>query len=102
VRTIHTLLAAASLSLLAACGGQGDDTAGDQVAQEADASADAMEQQAETMDAQGMDAASDQMEAQADATREAGEQQEEAIDEADVNATTGAAATDPAATPPAQ
>jgi len=101
VKTIHTLLAAASLSLLAACGGQGDDTAGDAVAQQADATADAMDQQADQMDAAGNEAGAESMEAQADATREAGEQKEEAIDEADVNATTGTA-TDTTATPPAQ
>ena len=80
MRTIQTLLAAASLSLLVACGGQGDDTAGDQAAQQADASADAMEQQADQAADAGMDAQADAMSEQADATREAGEEQEEAID----------------------
>jgi len=86
VKTIHTLLAAASLTLLAACGGQGDDAAGDAVADQADAAATQMEQQAEQASDAGMEPQADALEQQADATREAGEQQEEAIDEADINA----------------
>jgi len=97
VKTIHTLLAVASLSLLAACGGKGDDAAGDAVADQADAQADVIDQQADVADAAGNEVAAESLEAQADATRDAGEAQEEAIDNADVDAT--ATTTTP---PPAQ
>lgn len=88
MKTFNMLLAAASLSLLAACGGQGDDTAGNAVAEQADAAADQMDQQADVLEDQGHEAQADALEQKADATREAGEQKEEAIDDADVNATT--------------
>ena len=104
MKTIQMLLAAASLSLVAACGGQGDDAAGDAVAEQADASADAMENSADSMEAAGNEMGADSMEAQADATREAGEMKEEAIDNADMGASANAAteANAEAATPPAQ
>lgn len=57
----------ASLLAASACGGQGDDTLGDQAADRADQRADRLEEQAEDI-------------------REAGEAREEAIDEADVKA----------------
>lgn len=79
----YLLLATAGLAL-AACGGKGDDTAGDKVASDASAAADQMENQADAAADAGNQAAADQMNAQADATREAGEKAEEAIDEADV------------------
>ena len=75
-----TLLSAAFLAL-AACGGQGDDTLGDNVADAADAKADQLEQAADNA------ATGDQEEAleeKAEQTRAAGEQKEEAIDDADV------------------
>lgn len=74
-------LAAAMISL-SACGGQGDDTLGDNVADQADARADNMEVMADNMSG----VAEDQMEANADALREAGQEAEEQIDDADVNA----------------
>jgi hypothetical protein len=52
---------------LAACGGQGDDTAGDNVADQADAQADNMEVMADNMSG----VAEDNMEANASAVREA-------------------------------
>ncbi len=75
------LVGAASLAL-AACGGQGDDTLGENVQEN-------LENQAENLDAaadntSGAEAAN--LENQADALREEGENREEAIDEADVNA----------------
>ncbi len=79
------LLAAASLATLAACGGSGDDAAGEAVQEQAEQKADAMEQQAETMEGAGNEAAADQMEDQAEATREQGGEMEEAIDDADGN-----------------
>lgn len=74
-------LIAATLSL-AACGGQGDDTLGDNVADNADAVAENMEDAADNLSG----VTEDQMEANADAVREAGEDAEERIDDADVNA----------------
>ncbi len=73
-------LAAASLSL-AACGGQGDDAAGDNVADQYDAKADNMEAAAENAT---NDMREEALEENASALREAGEEREEAIDEADV------------------
>lgn len=73
---------AAALISLSACGGQGDDTLGDNAADAAEAQADNLEMMADN--ATGAEAAN--LEAQADATEEAGEAREEAIDESDVNA----------------
>ena len=73
----------ASLLALAACGGKGDDSLGDNAADAADAQADNLEAMADNATS---DAVADNLEAQADATRDAGEAKEEAIDDADVNA----------------
>jgi ABC-type glycerol-3-phosphate transport system substrate-binding protein len=78
------LVGAAALAL-AACGGQGDDALGDNVADNFDASADNLDAMADNM---SNEVASDSLENQADALREEGEAREEAIDEADVNAAT--------------
>ena len=78
------LLAVASFATLAACGGKGDDAAGDKVAADADAAADSMETKADAMSDAGNQPAADAMDAQADATRDAGEKAESAIDNADV------------------
>jgi predicted ATP-grasp superfamily ATP-dependent carboligase len=76
------LVGAAALAL-AACGGQGDDALGDNIADNADAVADNMEATADTM---SNEVAADTLENQAEAIREEGEAKEEAIDDADVNA----------------
>jgi hypothetical protein len=76
------LVGAAALAL-AACGGQGDDTLGDNVADNYDAAADNLDAMADNT---ASEAESDALENQADALREEGENKEEAIDEADVNA----------------
>jgi hypothetical protein len=76
------LVGAAALAL-AACGGKGDDTLGDNVAENYDAAADNLDAAADTT-ANGMEA--EALENQADALREEGENREEAIDAADVNA----------------
>jgi hypothetical protein len=69
------------LLALAACGGQGDDSLGDNVADNHDAVADNMEAVADNM---SNEAAADALKDKADAVREAGEDKEEAIDAADV------------------
>jgi len=73
----------AGLFALAACGGQGDDSLGDNVADNAEAVADNLE---EAADNAATPAQEEALENQAEATREAGEAKEEAIDEADVHA----------------
>jgi predicted small lipoprotein YifL len=84
MRRIIASAFAAGLLTLAACGGQGDDSLGDNAADNAEAAADALEEMADNTT---NDAAADSLEAQADAIEEKGEAKEEAIDEADVNAT---------------
>lgn len=81
MRHLTKALLGASFLALAACGGQGDDALGDNVA-------DAAENQADMLDAQADNATSDvveeRLEDQADVVEETGEAREEAIDEADV------------------
>lgn len=76
------LVGAASLAL-AACGGQGDDALGDNVADNFEAAAENLSDQAENTSDPAEAAA---LENQADALDDEGERREEAIDEADVNA----------------
>lgn len=80
------MITVAAFVALAGCGGKGDDSAGDNVADRADAMADAMDNRADVLEDQGLENQADALENQADATREAGERQEEAIDDADINA----------------
>ena len=75
------LVGAATLAL-AACGGQGDDAAGDNVADNNQPPA--THPQPAPHNATGAEPAN--LEAQADALEDTGEAKEEAIDEADVNA----------------
>jgi hypothetical protein len=75
------LVGAAALALVA-CGGKGDDTLGENVQENMENAADALDQAADN--AAGNEAAT--LENQADALRNAGDNAEEAIDEADVNA----------------
>ena len=75
------LVGAAALAL-AACGGKGDDTLGENVQENMENAADALDEAADN--AAGNEAAT--LENQADALRNAGDNAEEAIDEADVNA----------------
>ena len=79
---LNVALGAAALTL-AACGGQGDDAAGDNVADAAEAQADNLEAAADNT---SNEAQADALENRADAIEDAGEAKEEAIDEADVNA----------------
>ncbi len=81
-KTSFALVGAAALAL-AACGGQGDDAAGDNVEQNYDNMADNLDAMADGT-ANGM--TEDSLENQADALREEGAAKEEAMDEADTNA----------------
>jgi len=73
----------AGFAALAACGGKGDDSLGDNVADAYDNAADQLDAQA---DATANGVKEETLEDQADALRETGEKKEEAIDDADVNA----------------
>ena len=81
-KTAFALVGAASIAL-AGCGGQGDDTLGENVQEN-------LENQAENLDAlagnAGTDAEAEALGDQADQLREEGDEREDAIDDADVNA----------------
>jgi hypothetical protein len=72
----------AGLLALAACGGQGDDSLGDNVADNAEAEADNIEAATDG----GNEAVEEAGEDKAEAVRDGGEAKEEAIDDSDVNA----------------
>ena len=78
--TVKSILAGGLLAL-AACGGQGDDTVGDNVADAAEAQADNLEAMAENATT---DAQADALEQKAEAVEEVGAAKEEAIDDADI------------------
>ena len=80
------LVGAASLAL-AACGGQGDDSLGENVQENYEAAADNMEAMADNT---GNAAEAATLENQADALEAEGARKEEAIDDADVNASNAA------------
>ena len=75
------IVGAASLAL-AACGGSGDDTLGENVQENLEAQADNLDALAENASAAEAEALGNQ----AEQLREEGERQEEAIDDSDVNA----------------
>lgn len=78
----------ATFLALAACGGSGDDSLGDNVAEAHENAADAAEAQADVLESAGNEAGADMLENRADALESAGEAKEEAIDDADVDAAT--------------
>jgi len=80
---VSKVLIGASFLALAACGGQGDDAAGDNVADAYDAQADVLDEQADNTTNEVLE---ESLENQADALRAEGEAKEEAIDNADINA----------------
>ena len=80
MKSILTSAFAASTLALAACGGQGDDALGDNVAEAHEQKAEQLEEAADN--ASGAQA--DMLEEQAEQVEEAGYAKEEAIDEADV------------------
>ena len=82
MKKISFALVGAAALALAACGGQGDDSLGENVQENMENAADALDEQADN--AAGSEAAN--LENQADQLREKGEDAEEAIDDADVNA----------------
>jgi len=73
----------AGFAALAACGGKGDDSLGDNIADAYDNAADQLDAMADNT-TNGVQ--EETLEDQADALRETGEKKEEAIDDADVNA----------------
>jgi hypothetical protein len=83
------IVGAAALAL-AACGGKGDDTLGEQVQENYENAAENLDAMADNT-ANSAEAAA--LENQADALKAEGDRKEEAIDEADVNAATANGAT---------
>ena len=80
MRKFHSAIVGAALLALSACGGAGDDAAGDNAADNAEMAADNLEAAADNTT---NDAAAAALENQADAIEEAGENKEAAIDAAD-------------------
>ncbi len=78
--------AIAGFALVAACGGSGDDSLGDNIEDAYDHAADAAESTADNLEAAGNTAGAEALENQADALENIGDAKEEAIDEADLNA----------------
>lgn len=76
------IAAIASLTAVAACGGSGDDSLGDNVAQAYENQADMVDEMADNATNEMQE---DALENQAEALRDTGEMKEEAIDDADVN-----------------
>ena len=82
------IVGAAALAL-AACGGKGDDSLGENVQENYEAAADNLDAMADNT-SNAAEAAT--LENQADALKAEGDRKEDAIDDADVNAQNGAAA----------
>ena len=83
MKKISFALVGAAALALAACGGKGDDSLGENVQENYENAAENLDAAADAT-ANGAEAAA--LENQADALREEGEDKEEAIDKADVNA----------------
>lgn len=82
MRKISFALVGAAALTVAACGGTGDDTLGENVQENMETAADSLDELADNT--VGNEAAT--LENQAEALRDAGENAEDAIDDADVNA----------------
>ena len=83
MRPIFKAAALAGFLALAACGGQGDDSLGENIQENLESQADALDAAADNAT---NEATEDSLENQADALRAEGDRKEEAIDDADVNA----------------
>lgn len=82
MKSIITASFAAALLTLTACGGQGDDSLGDNAAEAAEAQAENLE----AMAGNASGAQADALEQKAEVVEEAGAEREEAIDDSDVDA----------------
>jgi hypothetical protein len=89
MKKIHFALVGAASLALAACGGKGDDSLGENVQENYENAADNMDAMADNT-ANAVEA--DTLRNQADALKAEGERKEDAIDDADVNAQNGAEA----------
>jgi hypothetical protein len=83
MRKISFALVGAAALALAACGGKGDDSLGENVQENMENAADALDTAADNA---ATNAEAENLQNQADALRNAGDNAEEAIDKADVNA----------------
>lgn len=81
MKTWMSTILGSSLLALAACGGQGDDALGDNVADAAEAQSERLEEQADNATSEVQE---ERLEDQAEVIEETGEEKEEAIDDADV------------------
>jgi hypothetical protein len=83
MRKISFALVGAAALALSACGGKGDDSLGENVQENMENAADALDTAADNA---ATNAEAQNLQNQADALRNAGDNAEEAIDKADVNA----------------
>lgn len=87
MRTLRLFAAAAAMVAVSACGGQGDDAAGEAVEEQYDAASERLDEQADTADEMGNEILADELETKADSLENTGDVLEEKIDDADIDAT---------------